>query len=1154
MDFVPFIGKTTTNVEITNGVVEITIPDTVDGAIRGDIESSATKEAQSVLGNLPTQFDYVMFCLPYGSLRSGNPGWLGYAYIDHWKSVYNNVWCSSVSTLAHEVGHNLNLGHSGQGSEEYGDQVGYMGYGYNIDDGPKMCFNGPKTHQLGWFPDHHVDLTAADDFRYIGNLYGLADADKLTGDASSKMIVKLTGNSGFYTQNYVDFYVSFNRKTGNNSGTREAADKVVVHASQYLYWMPKSLRVADLQAGESVVLADVQGMDIIIEVTEINLSVDPAYAAVKISADLTLSPSASVSPSVSSSPSVSPSHSLVPTVTNAPSFMYYSLSTTYLFGEYYAASKSGVMFDVTTMDDIMISKLDVSFFFVGGTGVTDIETDIEVYVKDGTYVGSADRIDRWTLHMVRTTITPSSTDFLTTLDESIFPPLFIGGGKTKAIFITNRDAKNYLNLAYTNSAVDHSDGIVTIKKGKFAKYDYFARLGQIDLWENIPFAFTGIMYYKLSANFPSVVPSALPSVAPTLSFAPTISLMPSESPSISMQPSLLPSDSPSGIPSVSVSPSDIPSVSPSENPSVSVAPTAEPSKRPTRNPTASPTYKPSVDPTGNPTRSPTKRPTRSPSNRPSVTQEPSGASPSERPSVSLAPTETLSNHPSLAPIVSSSPSMASLSPSVKRFQVITTTCVCNYPFLGISQEQLNARFDAMIALWTKAITAKVPKDKWGVRITRVGNRDVRRGRLLAAPPANRLLQNDVIDVEVEFTNTNICENDDGCGESDVNESYQEGLAVLNTVVESVESGALLQTIKEEATAAGLSDLVSQLSIEEVVTQDPQTEIIDPTPFPTVDITSSPSASPSRSGPPPHRCDDSPLKVKVRYNNKTKFKPCEWVSRHPNWKCQLDGVSTHCPHTCGTCGTCSDSTSRFRVVFSTDGTNKDTKSCEWVARKNTENRCAIPGIAETCRSTCGNCCSDSLHEFSFIFNDNQVTKTCEWAARFNTEERCGVMEVSYNCPRTCGTCCTDSSDLLSFTFNDNVLEKTCEWVARFNTEERCEASQVVNFNCPRTCNSCCNDVPYDFSFVFNGKQVTKSCEWAARFNTEERCQVPKVASKCPRTCSNCSCIDSMDKFSFQYKGETKNKTCDWAARRNTKTRCREIPEVLSNCKRTCGVCS
>jgi hypothetical protein len=58
LTFAPFIGKTTTGIDITNGVVEITIPETVDGAIRGDIENSATKMAYSVLGDLPSQFDH----------------------------------------------------------------------------------------------------------------------------------------------------------------------------------------------------------------------------------------------------------------------------------------------------------------------------------------------------------------------------------------------------------------------------------------------------------------------------------------------------------------------------------------------------------------------------------------------------------------------------------------------------------------------------------------------------------------------------------------------------------------------------------------------------------------------------------------------------------------------------------------------------------------------------------------------------------------------------------------------------------------------------------------------------------------------------------------------------------------------------------------
>jgi hypothetical protein len=172
---------------------------------------------------------------------------------------------------------------------------------------------------------------------------------------------------------------------------------------------------------------------------------------------------------------------------------------------------------------------------------------------------------------------------LTTLDESVFPPLFIEGGKQIGVYIVTTDGNNMLNLAYEDTATDHSDGIVTVQRGAYFRYEFFSFPGQIDFMHGIPFAFTGIIYYKLSANFPSEAPTASPTMKPTLSFAPSISLQPSASPSISVLPSLLPSSSPSAKPTVSTQPSAIPSVSPSANPSVSMAPSSKPSKKPTGN-------------------------------------------------------------------------------------------------------------------------------------------------------------------------------------------------------------------------------------------------------------------------------------------------------------------------------------------------------------------------------------------------------------------------------------------------------------------------------------------------------------------------------------------------------------------------------------------
>ena len=61
--------------------------------------------------------DHLMYCLPPNTM-----GGIAYAFMNSWMSVYSDVWCNYVSAQLHEVGHNLDFGHSNEGTTEYGDQ------------------------------------------------------------------------------------------------------------------------------------------------------------------------------------------------------------------------------------------------------------------------------------------------------------------------------------------------------------------------------------------------------------------------------------------------------------------------------------------------------------------------------------------------------------------------------------------------------------------------------------------------------------------------------------------------------------------------------------------------------------------------------------------------------------------------------------------------------------------------------------------------------------------------------------------------------------------------------------------------------------------------------------------------------------------------
>ena len=97
LDFVPFEGSTQKGYHVTEGVIEVDIDKDFRGKSRYDAEDALEAAAASVVGDLQSQFDNVILCIPPGT--SG--AWIAYAYVNSWLSAYNDQWCEKLSTLVH---------------------------------------------------------------------------------------------------------------------------------------------------------------------------------------------------------------------------------------------------------------------------------------------------------------------------------------------------------------------------------------------------------------------------------------------------------------------------------------------------------------------------------------------------------------------------------------------------------------------------------------------------------------------------------------------------------------------------------------------------------------------------------------------------------------------------------------------------------------------------------------------------------------------------------------------------------------------------------------------------------------------------------------------------------------------------------------------
>ena len=127
-----------------------------------------------------------------------------------------------------------------------------------------------------------------------------------------------------------------------------------------------------------------------------------------------------------------------------------SITTTFAGGN----GQNGNMFDVTTFsNDITINSLDIN----NQSGTTS--NSLEVYLKNGTYVGSETAPGDWTLVSTTplTSIQPGGTP--TTVDVTDFT---LNANTTYGLYLTlNSGTLNYTNGAntYTNSDLEIQTGV-----------------------------------------------------------------------------------------------------------------------------------------------------------------------------------------------------------------------------------------------------------------------------------------------------------------------------------------------------------------------------------------------------------------------------------------------------------------------------------------------------------------------------------------------------------------------------------------------------------------------------------------------------------------------------------------------------------------------
>ncbi len=132
------------------GVLELTIDVRLQTSTQEEIAESAQRALALKLGHaLPGPFHHIAFVLEGCYPVETTCEFAAYAFVNHWLSVFVGENFKFPAVVMHELGHNMNLAHSGgTDGEIYTDHTCLMGNPLFSDDVGRMCFNPAKNYQI----------------------------------------------------------------------------------------------------------------------------------------------------------------------------------------------------------------------------------------------------------------------------------------------------------------------------------------------------------------------------------------------------------------------------------------------------------------------------------------------------------------------------------------------------------------------------------------------------------------------------------------------------------------------------------------------------------------------------------------------------------------------------------------------------------------------------------------------------------------------------------------------------------------------------------------------------------------------------------------------------------------------------------------------